>query len=560
MVFLQELRHLKGALLLLVLLLALGLTLMACGPAVEPDPSDPADDVDPDDDDPDPAEPGEPVRVTVAQVQGPVSWDPPQDWGAQPEWIIQNAYDYLFIRSCDGTEWVPQLAKDWENIDDLTWRFYLEEGVKFHDGSELTAHDVKHLYRRILEGPQETYLVHNQYQFIDYMVVQDDYTIDFVTHQPHTLTMWQLSQANTGAGITSEAHFEAVGVEGYHREPMGTGPWMLKDWSRDEFALFEANPDYWRGAPQYDELMFRVIPEASTRVAELIAGDVDLVHQVNAQDYDRLQDMDGVRAEWHKSDRNWVLQPRSTVDDDHKDDPELNREYTTDDPRIRKAIELAVDKYVLRDIAGGIGEPFRGLLSHPPEEGHPDNYGPSANLYDPDRARELIAEAGYEPGEATLVFHSYEMHPYGDVSRVIEDMLEDVGFSVELHLLDQSTMITEIYRPRKSEELMIWAGIGIGNPYFGTFNMDKETFEARRSYPGGYPDNMEETLNTVFTSVDDYDAYIEAFQRLDMMVAEDRHTIGLFQESVLWGMKDRIEYTPRVPDADIMGYKIQVVE
>ncbi len=524
------------------LLLALVLALAACAP------------------DADPADPDGPVRVTVAQAEDVGSWDPPQDWGAQGEWITQNAYDYLFFRSCDNTEWVPQLAKDWENIDDLTWRFYLEEGVTFHDGTELTAHDVKHFYRRVLEGPQEVYMVTNQYDFIDYMEVQDDYTIDFITHEPHTLLEWQLSGANTGAGITSEAHFEEVGEEGYHREAMGTGPFKFEEWVRDEHALLKANPDYWRDEPEFDELMFRPIPEPSTRAAELIAGDVDIAHGLVAQDHDRLQDTDGVRAEWHESDRNWVLRPRMTVDDAHEGDPELDREYTTEDPRIREAIEKALDKYALRDIAGGIGEPFRGTLSHPPEEGHPDNYGESACLYDPDRAQELIEEAGYEPGEPHLVMHAFERYPYGDVAEVIRSMLEDVGFDVDLTTLDESTMRSEIYGPRRSEELLLWAGIGIGNPYFGTFNLDKETYESQYSYSGGYPENMEEAYETVMTEVEDRDAYIEAFQRMDMMVAEDRNPIGLFQESILWGMTDRVDFAPRVPDANIYGYKIDIVD
>jgi len=130
---------------MLAVILALFVLLsFSCAPAVDPDEPDPDEndvDVEPD---PDPVEePGEPQRVVVAQAQGVGSWDPPQDWLTAPEWLIQNAYDSIMVRSGDGSEFLPELAREWEHIDDYTFRLYLQEGVRFHDGTELTAEDVK---------------------------------------------------------------------------------------------------------------------------------------------------------------------------------------------------------------------------------------------------------------------------------------------------------------------------------------------------------------------------------------------------------------------------------
>ena len=566
---------------MLAVILALFVLLsLSCGPAADPDEPDPDEnDVDVD---PDPIEePEEPQRVVVAQATDVLSWDPPQDWASAAEWITQNAYDYLFIRSYDGSEWIPELAYDWEVIDELTFRFYLEEGVTFHDGTELTAEDVKFHYRRIIEGTRDEYIVVDQYQWIDKFVIHDDYTFDVVSKEPDSLFLYKLAQKNTGAGIVSKAYFEEVGMDGVHRAPMGSGPWILKEHVRDEHVLFERNEDYWQTDkfPNFKEFEFRIIPETSTRVAELITGGVDLIYDIMPEDQARVDADPNVRTQWVATERGHMLMPRTGIrarenypEPDYPDDPALNRTFTTEDPRVREAIELALDKYALRDMFGGVGEAFRvrGPFGPLPES-PPGVFGPEACLYDPERAQEILEEAGYEFGEPYLHFIASELYPHGDMARVIGDMLEAVGFDVDLAIFDASTWRTDYILPGKTQELNLQALGGNMNPYFATSEQHTRRIFPDRPItigpdPAIDPDYEEqsqrinELLNFAWTEVVDEQARLDAYHEAVLLAGErNAPFIGIFQLSTLYGMSDRIHYQPRF-DIELWGYDFEVVK
>src|SRR5690606_17416833 len=153
------------------------------------------------------------------------------------------------------------------------------EGIKFVDGTELTAADVKFHYERVRDGSREQYIVRDQYQFFTDIVIHDDYTLDFITPAPDAELESKLSQ--TGCGIPSKAFVEANGAEAPSDYPVRTGPYILEEWEKDERVVYRANPDYWRGEPRVKEFIFRNIPEASTRLAELLTGGVDVTFGLN---------------------------------------------------------------------------------------------------------------------------------------------------------------------------------------------------------------------------------------------------------------------------------------
>ncbi len=535
----------KRRLFLALSLMVLMILLFACRPVTDVE---------------DPVDPDEPIRVVVAQAADVESWDPPVGWGSANQWITDNAYDWLFMRSGDGAEWVPLLAESWEVIDDVTVRFDLREGVKFHDGTELTAEDVKYHYRRIIDGTREEYIVQPQYTWIQEIIIHDPYTFDVVAESPDSAFMWRLAQTNTGASIVSKDYVEEVGTEGVHREPMGTGAWRLKEWVRDEHTHFVANEDYWRGRPNFDEFIFKVIPEPSTRIAELLTGGVDLTYGVMAEDQARLEADPDTQAFWAKNARGFLLWTRIGVHPNHVGEPELDREFVTEDPRIRKAVELALDKEALRDFHGGIGQPFRARGPYQPlPEGNPDLYGERANLYDPGRARELIEEAGYGPGEAHLVFHTWEEWPQGDLARVMQDMLEEVGFSIELILLDGTTMTSEVYGPRKTQELFMAYLGGQMNPVFATRIFESSEQLVNYGGQGAGSEELDQLLHKAWTEMEDEGLRNQFYHEATAIIAEERYVIGLFQGSELWGASNRIDYTPRF-DNEIYGFDINLVE
>ncbi len=552
-------RYYQWLILLLVMVLAFAVGCRSVADTPE-DPTDPVEEpADPDDDDAndEPADPPRLGRVIIAQDTGVGSWDPPVDWSSPGEWIIDNAYDRLLDATGDASDLEPLLAHSWEPIDEVTTRFYLREGVRFHDGTEFTAEDVKYHFERVRDGTREQYIQQPVFQFFDDIVIHDPYTFDFVTPNPDTLLYNRLHM--TGSGIVSKAYVEAVGTDEVHRNPMGTGPFKLMDWARDEFVLFEANDDYWGGRSEYDELMFRIIPEASTRVAELLTGGVHLVHQVPPADWDRVRNADGVNLVESPTGLAFLLIPRLAPNPAYEGDAELDRDFLTEDVRIREAIELAIDKQALIEVAGGVGEPIRHRTFYPLPEANPDLYGAQANLHDPDRARAILEEAGYGPGEARLVFHARSVFPQEDLARVITDMLEQVGFEVELRILDASSFATDIYEPRRTQELALNVLGGGFSPRWGAelYRSDWLVNVVGPPREQELSERVDELLEIAFSETLDNDRRLAAYHEVASIVAEQRWNIGLYHAFKMWGISDDIQFTPRV-DEMIRGQDIQL--
>jgi peptide/nickel transport system substrate-binding protein len=492
----------------------------------------------------------QPFRVVVAQAEDAEDWDPPVAWNTPPEWIEQNAYDCLLFRSPSGSAFEAKLAERWEQVSDLVFRFHLRPGVRFHDGSPFTAEDIKYHYERIKNGTREQYIVQPQYQFFNEVIVRNPTTVDFVLPEPNTLILNLTSQ--TGCGIVSRAYHQRVSRDVMHRNPMGTGPFRLRQWVKGERVVLEANREYWAGKPDVDEFTFRIIPEPSTRLAELLTGGVDVTYGLNMLDEARIAANQRLRALWAPNNRGWMLFPRLRVNERYKGDPELDRKFLTEDARIREAIELAIDKYRLRDLVQRQGEAFRARLFQPLPEANPALWGRRANLYNPQRARELLQEAGYT-GQR-LVFHAPEQFaglPAGDLARAITQMLRAVGLNVDLRLLDANTFNTQIYFPRRTQELILLNLGGNDNPFFGL-----SQFHTRIGWsPGGYGGaslRLDRLIDCAFRDVRDNARRLRCYHQAGEIIADERFVIGLFQSYNLWGIRQDIDYTPRM-DNYILG-------
>jgi peptide/nickel transport system substrate-binding protein len=491
----------------------------------------------------------QPFRVVVAQERDAEDWDPPVGWQTESEWIELNAYDCLLFRNADHSGFVPGLATRWERINDLTTRFHLRPNVRFHDGTPFTAEDVKFHYERIKAGPRERYIVQPQYQFFNDVIVRDPVTVDIVNDAPNTLMMDLMSQ--TGCGIVSRSYFQRVSRDVLHRAPMGTGPYRLKEWVKGERVVLEANAQYWGGKPDVDEFVFRVIPEPSTRVAELLTGGVDITYNLVPQEEARIRARPNLRALWAVNDRGWMMFPRIRPNERYKGQPELDRKFATEDARIREAVELAIDKYKLMSLFQPGGAAFRSRLFSPTPEANPDLWGRKANLFNPDRARQLLAEARYNAASQKLVMHAHDVYPSADMARAIAQMLRQVGFNIDLRILDLNTFNGQVYFPRRTQELILLQLGGNTKPFFGLFSF----LSAQALGPSGYGGStrqIDNLINCAFQDVRDNARRINCYHRANQVIADERFVIGLLQTQQLWGINSRLRYTPRI-DNHIFG-------
>lgn len=453
------------------------------------------------------------------------------------ESIHVNMYNYLFKKEDDG-EIVPDLVEDYENVDDLTWEFTLKEGVTFHNGDDLTAEDVKFTLERV--ATDETLQEHPHYNQIEEVEVIDDYNFLIKTYDPDPILLNRLSRI--GSSILPKEYIEEHGWDHFMDEPIGSGPFKFSEWKRDNELVFEVYDDYHEGKVEdWERLVFRIVPEDSTRIAELLTGGVDLALNVPDHEWDRINNNDGTSVESTTSQRVAMYMLR------------LDDEYATSDIRVRQAIDLAINNEALTEsVLGGGAVPVRSRVT-------PGNTGANEELYDtfnydPERAKELLAEAGYADGlEITLHGPNGRYTKDRDVQELVSGMLGEVGITVNVDLLEWSNFV-DLRNGYTYEEGYF---IAYGNSQFdAALALDNKRSERAMEMQGYKNEELDELLTKAEVNMD-LDERVEQYERAQEIIAEDLPYIYLYAEMVNYGVSDSIEFTPR---SDEMIYAKDMVK
>ena len=325
-------------------------------------------------------------------------------------------YDTLFHNDVNQNP-QPHLVESYENIDDSTWQFTLKQGVLFHNGEEMKAQDVEASIEWAMTFA-EVMPSHEKMLGID---VVDDYTFTLHTDGPYALLITNL--ASHGNAILPKSLIDQG--HDFGEEPIGSGPYKLVEWNRGDSLVFEANEDYFNGAPAIKSMTWRIIPEGSGRTIALEAGEVDVVIEVESMDYERLKETEGITvAEYDSTSITWLY---------------LNNEVPgLDNQNVRHAINSAINKESVVEVAlNGLGTPAIGQL--------PSNLAgyseENADAYDVERAREFLAASGVDP--STL---SFPIITSNDTRRrageVIQANLQEIGINVELESMDLATYLS----------------------------------------------------------------------------------------------------------------------
>lgn len=463
--------------------------------------------------------------LTIAVPSDMGSLDIHNHNGTLTESIHSNMFNYLFKRNKDG-EIKPELVDEYDNLDDYTWEFTLKEGVTFHNGTELTAEDVKFTLERV--AGDESLSEYWFYRQIKEVVVMDDYTFQIVTHEPEPVLLNRLSRI--GSAILPKEYIEENGWDHFYEEPIGTGPFKFVDWKKDQEIVFEVYPDYYEGdVTDWEKLVFRVIPEESTRVAELLTGGVDLAMNMPNHEFDRINDNEGTSISTIASQRVAGLLIRH------------NEEYATSDPRVREAIELAIDNKVLtEDVLGGAGTPTRTRVTPGNTGANEDLY--DTYLYDPEKAKELLEEAGYGDGlEITIHGPNGRYAKDRDIQEMIAGMLSKVGITVNTDLLEWSNFVDLRNAYAYDEAYFIAYGNSLFDAALAVSNLASDGALETHGYKN---DELDELIAAAETNMDPVERD-EQYYRIQEIIANERPYIYLYAESANYGVNDRIDFTPR---------------
>ncbi len=375
-----------------------------------------------------------PNVLVVGQIAEPQSLDPHTVTATNDFRILVNLYDGL-VRFKDGTlEVEPALAESWEVSDDgRTYRFKLREGVKFHDGSDFDAEAVKFNFDRMLNKDHPFYntgpfpLSFN-FSSIASVEIIDPHTVEFRLKEAFAPFLSNLAYP-TGL-IVSPAAVEQHGKD-YGRSPSGTGPFKFAEWQSNQRVVIERNPDYWGGAAKLEAVVFRPVTDANTRVAEMMAGGLDVMVEVPP---DNLATF--------RQDANFTVAEQAGP---HVWFAILNtKEGPFADKRVRQAANYAVNKETLvKDVlqdtatvaAGPIPPAFNWVESA--VEPYP---------YDPEKAKALLAEAGVESPQLTFYVTeggSGMLDPV-TMGAAIQADLQAVGFSVKIETYEWNTFLGRV--------------------------------------------------------------------------------------------------------------------
>jgi peptide/nickel transport system substrate-binding protein len=429
----------------------------------------------------------------------------------------------------------PQLAESWEISDDgVTYIFHLREGVKFHNGKELDAEDVKYSLERQLD-PDVGSAGRGDLTMIDTIEVVDQYTIK-ITLQTPTGPFLAALGGRYNAIIPKDS---APDGETLRRTAIGTGPFMVEEFVPTEKLVLVKNPDYWEeGKPLLDKLVIQVIPDEQTVLAGLRTGEIDMATLEDAKNYLLLE-----------GDETLVLNRTPAIKIDTLELPPDNPPL--DDIRVRQAILLALDKESIME-AGilGLGRVVGGMppamtyWSLPPEE-LPNQ------TRDVEKAKQLLAEAGYPDGfDLTLRI----IVGYGTMAAdapVIAANLKDVGINVEVETVDLGVWIEDWRNRREPVTRNAWGGFMDPDLlYYRHFHTPPEGMDFRRWNNA----TADELLDKGRSTVDPAERK-EYYDEIQRMMAEDPVMVPLYSADLLNAMQPYVKEYIQHPSGWYYGFK-----
>jgi peptide/nickel transport system substrate-binding protein len=383
--------------------------------------------------------------------------------------VMDLTYDLLVDFSPKDSSPVPGLADSWETSDDgLTWTFHLNKDAKWHDGEDVTSEDVAYTFNRILDEEQGLFI--DYVRQIESIETPDEHTVVFKTKDP-SVQMLSMYVYILPKHIWEDV--PAGETKSFENEPaVGTGPFQAVEWKKGQFARLEANPDYFRGAPHIDEIIFQFYDNDDTMVQAFKNGEVDYVSGIPINLFKSLENQEGIET-------NSAPDPGFTElgFNLYEPSPEVIEEFDAPktstghpallDPRVREAINWAIDEEELTEkILQGEGIPGSTIVPPALAKYHLEIEESERQDFNPERSRELLGEAGWEDtnGNGTVdkdgeelelrLFVRSEDKDSVTAGQFIEDWFEQAGIGLETKAISDTALTDAIYAA--DFDMFIW--------------------------------------------------------------------------------------------------------
>lgn len=476
------------------------------------------------------------------------SLDPGSTTDGESSRVTRQVLEGLLDFDKESFELKPGLAYDWDVSDDgLTYTFHLEEGVTFHDGTDFNAEAVKTNFERWADPEHEYAFTDEGYVYsmygtmfgghkgddghvIEEIEVVDDHTIEF--HLKRPLGFFLQNMGMTYFAITSPAALEEYGPE-INENPIGTGPFKLVSWTKDDSVVLEKFEDFRKdGLPKLDRVIFEVIPDNAARLIALRSGDIDIMDGLNPDDAAAVEAEDGL--ELHARAENNFGYLGFNV-----------QKEPLDNKTLRHAISHAIDREAIVDaLYAGYGVPAVNPLP-PSYLGYNDEV--EGFPYDVEKAKELLAEAGYEDGLEIELWTMPVARPYmpdpETVSEIVQNNLAEIGVDVTIVREEWAPYLEKTMNGDHQMYMLGWSGTNGDPDYFlSSLLHGSNVGESNREFYQN--DEVDQLLDEAKVAVDQ-DERAELYKEAQAIIAEDAPMVTLVHSQPVMATTSQVKnYVP----------------
>lgn len=469
------------------------------------------------------------LRVGIGGI--PIGADPNVDTTILAQPIYNLIYDTLTAIDYSTGRPVPALAESWELASPTEWLFHIRPGLQFHNGEPINADAVKFSLDRILD-PEQRSVRRGRLGNMTGVTVVDDNTISITTDGPSPILPSRLVYAF----ILPPTYFAEVGQDGFVRAPIGSGPYSVEEWRIGESISLKAYAGNWQGAPPIDTIEFRSIPEPFARVSALEVGEIDVAYSLPPEEVSRLQNA-GINVKVQPLGGTQVFHFRQVL------------EGPTADVHVRQAINYAVDKdAIIQQIMNGVGSSAEGQAVGADGFG----YNPDLNPYDydPERARELLREAGYADGfEVRIATTSGRTLKDKEITEAVAGYMQAVGIRPIIEVQENAVFVERFQ-----------AGHGpmfINTLYYAPL-MDWDTFafiflsgDSRKNSANPEYDRLYQEQAVEL----DPERRLQILQDVQRLFNEEAFVLFLFRVNEVYGLGDRVQNLEFQPDYSMDIYR-----
>jgi peptide/nickel transport system substrate-binding protein len=496
--------------------------------------------------------------LTVGLKAEPSSIDPHYHNLTPNNAFARDIFDRLILPD-EKQHLQPGLAVSWKALDDLTWEIKLRKGVKFHDGSPFTADDVVFTFERAGNVPNSpsSFALYTKGKKVEKI---DDYTIHISTEKPYPLMPNDLSTFS----IISKKYGEGATTEDYNsgKAAIGTGPFKFVEWVPGDRIVVERNDDYWGAKPKFEKVLIKPIKSGPSRVAALLAGDVDFIDNVPTTDIARLRKNSDLNVMDSISNRVIYLH----MDQFRDDSPYVHADgggsikNPLKDVRVRRAISKAINRDAIVDrVMEGVAIKAGQLLPK-------GFFGVSPNLkpveYDPEGAKKLLAEAGYPDG-FELTIHGPNDRYINDakICEAIAQMLTRVGIKTQVETMPKSVYFKRASRggPNHTPEfsfILVGWGAGTGEAssplksLIHTYDRDRGFGASNR---GRYSNpEVDKLIEQALATVDDAKRQ-DLLAKATELAINDVAIIPLHYQISTWAGRKGINFKARTDESTVIS-------